>query len=280
MKRFSLLAPLLAALALGAAAPAHALRLPIHMSYGYYEMAKPGPFDELTITLRWRKAPPPPKKMGYYAMFMFYFENKKGGYTGLQWDNDGTRAIFSLWDEPGKPSAQPEAGCRRFDHEGSGAMCLTPFEWTLDREYRLQVRRLPEAEQDGRGVRWRGSVVDLFNGKETVIGTIRLGEDAKGHGGLSAKSTTVTEYYGRGDPSCAELPPLAVDWTGPFAQGGLVGAKKVRTWYPQRSAKPGEKPPENCPNADVSSPAIDRVEHRVGGSTPRVTPHDKTFKWR
>lgn len=257
---------------------AQALHLPAHLGYGYYEMSKPGPFDDLEMTLTWRQVAPPPKGMGYYAMFMFYFENKKGGYTGLQWDKEGTKAIFSIWDDgPGGKIATPQGGCVRFGHEGSGASCIIPFAWKAGREYRLRVTRLERSEL---GVSWRGAVVDLLTGVETPIGVIRLGDDAQGYGGLSKKSTSVLEYYGRGDFACSDLPLTVVDWHGPFAQGGEVGSKKVRTWYPAPIPLKDKKTPESCTNIDVSSPSVDMVEHRAGGTTQRKTPHDTRIRWR
>ncbi|MEO5364430.1 MAG: DUF3472 domain-containing protein [Magnetococcus sp. DMHC-8] len=253
------------------ATPAAAFQLPIHSSSGSYTFPVDGPFYNLDVHLTWREVSKPPPGLGYYAMFAFYFQNRVVGYTGLQWDGDGKKAIFSIWDAKESPeSARPEGKCKRFGHEGNGAQCIIPFAWETGREYLLGIRPV---ERTTGGERWQSVVRDLLTGRETVIGVIQLRDNAGhvGFGHLTGKGINVLEYYGHAKlEECKALPVVVLDWRGPFADERRMRAKDVHFSYPAKSG---------CLNSSVASPGTGQVQQRAGGHTERLTPEGKRIHW-
>lgn len=253
------------------ATPAHAFRLPIHTSRGSYSFPVEGPFYNLDVHLIWREVHKPPSGLGYYAMFAFYFQNKAIGYTGLQWDEGGKKAIFSIWDAKESPeSARPEGTCKRFGHEGDGAQCIIPYTWEAGREYLLGIRPV---EKTASGERWQSSVRDLITGRETVIGVIALQDNAghTGYGHLVGRGINVLEYYGHAKlDDCQALPVVVVDWRGPFADERRLRAKEVHFSYSDKA---------ECKNSTVASPGTGQVQQRAGGRTERLTPDGKRIHW-
>ncbi|MEO5341682.1 MAG: DUF3472 domain-containing protein [Magnetococcus sp. MYC-9] len=255
----------------GGVASVHALSLPYHSSRGDYAFPAEGPFYNLDMHLTWQEVGPPPSGLGYYAMFMFYFQNRAGGYTGLQWDGGGKKAIFSVWDQAGTlDSTVPEGSCKRFGHEGSGAQCIIPYPWVAGREYLLAVRVLNRTET---GERWQSVVRDLTSGQETVIGRIELKDTPGyvGYGRLTGKGVNVLEYYGNAKiDDCRSLPVVALGWRGPFADERRLRAKEVHLAYSSRA---------ECTNSNVASPGSGQLEQRAGGETRRLTVGGQRLQW-
>ena len=253
------------------ASPAHAFKLPLHSSRSDYTFPVDGPFYNMDMHLTWQEVSRPPPGLGYYAMFAFYFQNKAVGYTGLQWDAKGKKAIFSIWDHSGvADSTVPEGKCKRFGHEGSGAQCIMPYTWKTGREYLLMVKTV---QKTGTGERWQSVVRDLLTGQETVIGTIELKNSAgyTGYGRLTGKGVNVLEYYGSTKlDDCRALPVVALGWRGPFANERRLRADNVRLSYPARVA---------CTNSTLASPGTGQVEQRAGGATQRLMPGGERIHW-
>jgi hypothetical protein len=251
--------------------PAHAFQLPMHSSRGDYQFPVDGPFHNMEIHLTWREAKTPPAQLGYYAMFMFYFQNKAGGYMGLQWDNQGKRAIFSLWDAQDVPgSAAPEGECKRFGHEGSGAQCFLPYPWEMGREYLLRLALLSAS---AKGERWQATIRDLGTGREQVIGVIEAKNSAGqvGYGRLTGRSVNVLEYYGHARmDDCQALPVVLLRWRGPFADDRRMRAKGVQLGYSSRA---------ECRNSTIASPQSGQLEQQAGGGTVRSPTQEKYVHW-
>ncbi|MBF0584226.1 MAG: DUF3472 domain-containing protein [Magnetococcales bacterium] len=259
------------ALLLWGALPAFAFKLPFHTSRGDYTFPTAGPFHDLDIHLTWQEVSKPPAGLGYYAMFAFYFQNKTVGYTGLQWDNEGKKAIFSIWDASGSAgSAVPEGQCKRFGHEGSGAQCIVPYEWQQGREYLLKIR--PVGRTAG-GEQWQSLIRELTTGRESVIGTLTMQDSGGyvGYGHLSGKGVSVLEYYGSAHlEACSSLPVVVLSWRGPFANDRQLRAKGVSLSYSQQ---------ESCTNSNLLSPGRGQMEQRAGGETQRLTPNRQQVEW-
>ncbi len=249
---------------------AHAFSLPLHSSRGDYSFPVDGPFFNLEMHLTWREVAQPPPGLGYYAMFAFYFQNKAVGYTGLQWDNDGKKAIFSIWDASKETvGSVPEGACQRFGHEGSGAQCIVPYPWEKGREYLLRVKVL---DRTAGGERWQSVIQDLTTGRETVTGVITVKDSPGyiGYGRLTGKGVSVLEYYGHARmDDCQALPVVVLGWRGPFADERRLRAKAVHLSYSAQSA---------CTNSNLVSPGMGQVEQQAGGRTQRLTP-DQWVRW-
>ncbi|MBF0162202.1 MAG: DUF3472 domain-containing protein [Magnetococcales bacterium] len=250
--------------------PAYALKLPLHSSQGDYTFPVDGPFSNMDIHLTWREVSQPPPGLGYYAMFAFYFQNRAVGYTGLQWDAAGKKAIFSVWDREQSGVAGgtvPEGQCKRFGHEGRGSQCIMPYDWKTGREYLLTVKTVQRTET---GERWHAVVRDLITGQEREIGTIELKESA-GYGRLTGKGVNVLEYYGHAQLNdCRDLPVVVLNWRGPFANERRLRADNVSLSYPTRF---------ECTNSTSTSPGTGQVEQRAGGATRRLTPGGEKIHW-
>lgn len=210
---------------------AGALQIPLHLQYNQAQFTSPAPegYFNFDMHLTWHKEPDV-RFMGFYAQFGFWFQSGTGGYMGLQQDaDDGKKAIFSIWDMQKAQTSFPVANnCRRFGHEGSGTMCIIPFQWKAGHEYKMRVWRIKDS-YNGSTEKWGGWVIDYTTGEETLIGVIEVQNSAglKGYGGLASATITVNEFYSVGNPgehsiTCQTMPYFGTTWNGPFANNGAV----------------------------------------------------------
>lgn len=252
---------------------AGALQIPTHMQYNNYEFISSAPegFYNYDMHITWHKEPDV-SKVGFYAQFGFDFQAGTGGYTGLQQDStQGKKAIFSIWDIGNAQTAFPVASnCRRFGHEGTGTMCLLPFQWKAGHEYKMRVWRLADSS-NGSTEKWGGWVIDYVTGEETLIGVIEVNNSNgyRGYGGLIGTSVGVSEFYSSGNPAeqsitCDTMPYFGVTWNGPFANNGSVLPDAVRSTYRTGMGTPCPNNVRSVANAPFS------ITAENGGSTTAV----------
>lgn len=202
----------------------HAVTLPVHHQYVWHQTPSNNDVYNYDMHVVWHQEPES-SMMGFYAQFAFYFQNGAIGYMGLQKDSSGKKAIFSIWDA----DAQTFAGgvvppCARFDHEGAGASCITPFNWQPGREYKLRVWRIGVPSPAGKE-QWGGWVIDYATGEETLIGIIEVDNHRglSGYGSLSGSTVATMENYQWGSQrefGCSQMPYFSASWFGPFANNG------------------------------------------------------------
>lgn len=251
---------------------ANAIILPTHMQYNQFIVnpTSPDGFYNMDMHITWHKEPDV-RAMGMYAQFAFWFQTGTVGYTGLQQDSiEGKKAIFSIWDSGKAQTSFPASDkCQRFGHEGTGTMCIIPFQWKAGHEYKMRVWRLADS-YNGSTEKWGGWVIDYTSGEETLIGIIEVQNSAglKGYGGLSGAAYGVTEYYGGANPEgltmrCDQLPYFGVTWNGPFANNGSVLPDYVSTSYKTNEGT-------HCPNnvRSVSNVPFSVVAENGAGVQP------------
>jgi hypothetical protein len=262
-KTFSSLMFVLFALASGFVS---AMTLPVHHQYVQYQMEANEDVYNYDMHINWHQEPDA-RPMGYYAQFAFYFANGTVGYMGLQKDNnEGKKAIFSIWDNSGNSRAVPARDvCKRFDHEGNGTMCLQKFEWKAGREYKLRVWRIKDSF-NGYSEKWGGWVIDYETGEEFLIGVIEVGNSTgmKGYGGLNGYSIATTENYGSGVVDCKNMPYFGVTWTGPFGNNGNKRATYTNMRYNTGVGDPCTE------STNAQSNAINSVTSETGAGVVRT----------
>lgn len=254
---------------------ASALVIPIHSTYVSYDydvnpQNAPQGFWNMDTHLTWKKEPI--SGWGYYAQMYFWFEAGVGGYMGLQKDNNGKRAIFSMWDKKtGAINATPaHSNCQRFGHEGAGTQCFAMnFNWEAGRDYKLRLWKGFNSSLTWEGNSWSAWVIDTVTGVETYIGTIHV-DDAPGFIGYGNLSTsghiTTPEYYiGDLNATCDQLPYFGVEWKGPFMNNGSINPLSARVQY---DTGMGTK----CNNTNIQSKKPLSVTQEAGGKTV-PTPH-------
>ena len=203
---------------------AKAVTLPVHHQYVWHETPSSNDIYNYDMHVVWHQEPDA-STMGFYAQFAFYFQNGTVGYMGLQKDSSGKKAIFSIWDADTQTLARGMvAPCQRFGHEGSGASCITPFNWQPGREYKLRVWRLGSLSPAGKE-QWGGWVIDYATGEETLIGIIEVDNHhgLSGYGSLSGSTVATMENYQSGNQrefGCSQMPYFSASWFGPFANNG------------------------------------------------------------
>ncbi|MBF0609600.1 MAG: hypothetical protein G8345_05865 [Magnetococcales bacterium] len=253
------------------------LSLPIHVSQGIFYFDPTVRLQDQQVELAWQTAPKPPKGLGYYAQYLFAFENDVVGYMGLQWDNQGKKAIFSVWDQPGQITALPEEGCKRFGHEGSGASCITPYNWPMHDLHTLHLFSLGTTSH---GERWQVTVNNSSLSQPAVVGTLTL-QNSKGftgYGKLKTTSYATLEYYGSARMTCETLPVLAIRWQGPYANSRQLAAQSVKVNYPTMKGKSLD-PPRGCPNVSVKVPSRNQLLLSAGGDTRQELQKGSKIRW-
>lgn len=262
----------IAAISLCFSTYAGALTLPMHLQYNMYSTNTPATegYYNYDMHITWHQEPDV-RFMGFYAQFGFNFQAGIGGYTGLQQDNNqGKKAIFSIWDVGNAQTAFPAAqNCQRFGHEGAGTMCLLPFQWKAGHEYKLRIWRLADS-YNGSTEKWGSWVIDYTTGEETLIGVIEVknSNGFKGYGGLTGNTVGVSEFYSTGNHEaasipCETMPYLGLTWNGPFANNGSILPDQVTSTY--KTGIGGA-----CPNnvRAISNVPFSVVAENGGGVTP------------
>lgn len=220
-----------------AAVIAAPIALPTALAHTFYHFDEGGPFYNIDMYVKWEVQPQ--TNTGTYAGFQFYFENGGGGYFGTQIDSGGKKAIFSIWDSDQQSiTAVPLSNCRRFGHEGSGSMCITPYNWVVGREYMVRIWVLDTLND---GVNWGGWIKDTTTGEETLIGAIQLKNSGgyQGYGMLKTDAIGFHEHYSSGTTSvsaCNFLPYSKVTWRGPYANNNQFTAGSAVSNYVDRKS--------------------------------------------
>ena len=94
-------------------------------------------------------------------------------------------AIFSVWQAIDAITGPSNSYCAPYGHEGIGWSCKVRYPWVPGVEYHLRVSNL-DADW------WRGTIVDVSTGQETIIGSIRVASNWKQ---LKKNASCFTEYY-------------------------------------------------------------------------------------
>lgn len=229
------------------------------------------------IHLTWHKEPV--DGWGMFAMYYFSFQAGVGGYTGLQKTTVPGRpktAIFSIWDVAGRQTAMPVPGtvCQRFGHEGSGTMCILPFDWKADTEYKMRVWRILNSNT-GYSEKWGAWVINVKTEEETMIGMIELynANNQVGYGMLSNQGLmSATEFFtGPSNADCSNLPEFNITWRGPFGNNGSINPGYARGIYNTSIGTP-------CPQTNFTTNSVFSVSQYNGSKVTKVTPDDK-YLW-
>lgn len=214
----------------------------------------------------------PKQGWGYYAMSWFWFTADAGGYMGLQQGPEGSgkrMAIFSIWDKvPGNVKSIPLMNwCRRFDHEGFGAQCIIDYAWKPNTEYKLRIWMLSN-QDDNRGIKWGGWVIDTTTGQETLIGVILVEnyQNSVGYGLLANYGHVhITEFWaGDRNATCYTVPDFNVTWKGPYGNNGTANPVSAKPSY---STGVGT----DCPNKQMTSDAPFSTTMTFGPTVQPVT---------
>ncbi|MBX9403398.1 ricin-type beta-trefoil lectin domain protein [Lysobacter sp. BMK333-48F3] len=157
-----------------------------------------------------------PGNSGYtYWAHQFYFKNGDGGYIGLQQRAGSEKALnFSIWKATGW-TAEPDAQCGYFDHEGSGVQCWIPYAWAQGRKYKLRLVNESQA-------RWAAYVTDTASGASRKVATIQV---PTAWGGLNETTVEFLENYAQGSDqyaSCAQVPATSAVFFRPASANGSV----------------------------------------------------------
>lgn len=166
---------------------------------------------------------PPPPKM-------------QGGYIGFQLVKSKKIAIFSIWEAiRGKPP------CSRFTHEGEGIQCLVPFNWILEKKYRLTVKEGTSTEE---GTWWIGEIHDYSNSQTNIIGKILIPNDFDR---LSPHNYYTCVEYGYFNDDCENLPHTKARFSSHYAYNGKEdGSARLR------AGKPKIEYPSECKNSKIT----------------------------
>lgn len=253
---------------------ASAIILPIHTSLVAYiydpnPQTAPQGLWSLDVDLKWISEPA--NGWGYYAMMQFWFEGNSTGYMGLQKDDSGKTAIFSMWDtNNGSVLATPaHPNCQRFGHEGAGTMCFAKnYNWIAGRDYKLRLWK-GFNDKSWEGNSWSAWIQDSVTGVLTQIGDIHVdnAHGFVGYGNLQSVFQSTLEYYaGNLNSSCAQMPYAGIEWKGHAVNDRSLYSN---TAYPNYDTAVGTK----CPNVNIKSDAPFSVTQEAGGQTV-PTPHD------
>lgn len=191
----------------------------------------------------------------YFFSHQFGLVNGNGGYSGLQGDYNGKRAIFSLWDTmaaKGPEIAQPFGG------EGIGYQTVIKYNWVVGRAYQFHVQK--EAT-DPDGIWWSSSVKDTVTGIVSPIGQIKV---PLAWGGLSNFSIVWTERYGGQMATCNDIHHSLVTFSNFTANNGTVAPS---SHYNHLSD------PVNCPGSQITDVRNGvKQEMGVGNDLPPTIP--------
>lgn len=219
--------------------PVEAFEVPTHLQsvFYYYEPQHSDGFYNLDSHVTVQSEPK--RDWGYYAMAWFWFNSNSGGYMGLQQGPEGSNkrmAIFSIWDKVyGNVKAIPVTNwCHRFSHEGFGTSCIIDYAWKPNVEYKLRIWKLG-TQDDPRGIKWGGWVIDTTTGQETLIGIILTEnyQNNAGYGLLANWGHAHTTEFWAGDlnATCYSAPYFNVVWKGPYGNNGTANPKYVIPRY-------------------------------------------------
>ncbi len=211
-----------------------------------------------------------PSDIGFYSQFMMWFESGGGGYMGLQKDGyEGKKAIFSMWDTGANMVQAETPHCKRFGHEGTGAMCLIKYDWEVGHEYKF-FAHLHQSAQTNR-MAMSAYIVDITAKKETHIGTINIPDVSgyRGYGNIAAM-VYVHEYYGsRTLDNCGQLPQMAVEWTMPAFEHGAR--------FPTVTYNSETGVGYNCPNKNITQTGPWSYVSIAGGDTKNTVANGHQF---
>lgn len=181
----------------------------------------------------------------YFYSHQFGLVNGDGGYSGLQGDANGKRAIFSIWQAL---TAQGPEIARTFGGEGVGYQTIISYNWIANRTYKFHlVKEMVEAD----GTWWSSTVTDQITGVSSLIGKIKV---PPAWGGLGNWSVVWTERYGGSMSACSDIHSSSVVFSNVSANNGSVLPNSHNNHLAN---------PINCPGSLISD-VSGGVKHEMG----------------
>jgi|GEM_PF-6643941 len=174
----------------------------INFTYGV-----PGNFDEYKYTIKVDTAASTDDI--YYGQYI-YGKNSTGFYSGLQPHPGGKAGVrFSFFGSGAKPL---DANCSSGADAGSGVTCgIDDLSYAVGRQYTIATKKYTDAG----GTSYTGTITDDSTGQARTIGKWLV---PSGYGGFDNSADAFIEKFG-GVKTCADIPAVAVSYTGVSADG-------------------------------------------------------------
>lgn len=185
----------------------------------------------------------------YFFSHQFGMVNGDGGYAGMQGDQNGKRAIFSIWQA--LAARGPEIA-KPFGGEGEGYQTVINYNWTAGRTYSFRVQK---GNADNDGTWWSATIKDNVTGVVSPIGDIKI---PPAWGGLNYWSVVWIERYGYKLTSCDDIHHAMTSFTNFSANNGTVFPSSRNNHLSQ---------PEACPGSRITDIA-NGVRHEMGYNNP------------
>lgn len=185
----------------------------------------------------------------YFYSHQFGLVNGAGGYSGIQGDSNGKRAIFSIWDALG---AEGPGKAQTFGGEGEGWQTVIDYNWIAGRSYKFNLK----LDSIGRnGTWWSATITDQQTGISSFIGKIQVPSSWQF---LDGYSLVWTERYGGALSRCSDIHYSSVEFKNFTANSGGIVPSSHNNHLTQ---------PEGCPGSLVTD-TTQGVKHEVGIGNP------------
>ncbi|HLY83639.1 MAG TPA: DUF3472 domain-containing protein, partial [Acidimicrobiales bacterium] len=176
--------------------------LPTSSVTGYYRVSQNVTPDNMPTASAGQGAP-----TYFYAMQWYNAGNlAEGGYTGLQTDSQGKKAIFSWW---GGINGHSSGISQPFGAEGVGWQTIIPYNWQAGHTYKLTVNNTSTTSS---GVWFTATILDVQTNRTSTIGSIEIPSSL---GGIWEYLNNFVEWYGAAQPACAGYPLSQVTFSAP-----------------------------------------------------------------